>query len=85
MMTVSRKVIELNSEFHPDGKRFLVRDYPKDKEFRCFKLSQQIIAKLDAHIQASDLQPGDLLFARRPAAPPVPSPVATESVGARFH
>jgi len=32
MLTVSRKVIDLNREFHPDGKRFLVKQYPKDKE-----------------------------------------------------
>ncbi len=44
MLTVSRKVIELNREFHPDGKRFLVRHYPKDKEYRRLKLSQQIVA-----------------------------------------
>src|SRR5438552_2493355 len=31
MLTVSRKVIELNRKFHPDGKRFLVKRYPKDK------------------------------------------------------
>ncbi len=51
MMTVSRKVIELNREFHPDGRRFLVKRYPKDKECRRLKLSPQIIAKLKAHIQ----------------------------------
>jgi len=33
MLTVSRKVIELNREFHPDGKRLLVKHYPKDKEY----------------------------------------------------
>ncbi len=65
MLTVSRKVIELNSEFHPEGKRFLVRQYPKDKEYRCLKLSQQIVGKLRAHIEAGNLGPGDLLFARR--------------------
>ncbi len=32
MLTVCRKVAELNTQFHPDGKRFLVKDYPKDKE-----------------------------------------------------
>src|SRR5580658_1598566 len=47
MLTVSRKVIELNSEFHPDGDRFLVRRYPKDKESRTLKLSTQITAKLE--------------------------------------
>jgi hypothetical protein len=34
VLTVSRKVIELNREFHPDGKRFLVKHYPNDKEYR---------------------------------------------------
>ena len=34
MLTVSRKVIELNRQFHPDGKRFLVKHYPKDKEYQ---------------------------------------------------
>jgi integrase len=69
MLTVSRKVIELNSEFHPEGKRFLVRDYPKDKEYRRVKLSAQITAKLDAHVQASGLGPDDLFFARRVVQP----------------
>jgi len=30
-VTVSRKVIELNQQFHPAGRRFLVKQYPKDK------------------------------------------------------
>ena len=29
MLTVSRKVIELNREFHPDGRRFLVKQLPQ--------------------------------------------------------
>ena len=29
MLTVSRKVIELNRQFHPDGKRFLVKELPQ--------------------------------------------------------
>ena len=38
MLTVSRKLTEVNREFHPDGGRFLVRLYPKDKEYRRLKL-----------------------------------------------
>jgi integrase len=68
MLTVSRKVTEVNREFHPDGRRFLVRLYPKDKEYRRIKLSPQIVAKLKVHIKASGLGPDGLLFARRPAA-----------------
>ena len=71
MLTVSRKVIELNREFHPDGARFLVKDYPKDKEYRRLKLSPQITAKLTAHVRSRRLGLDALLFARR-AATPVP-------------
>ena len=78
MLTVSRKVIELNREFHPDGKRFLVKHYPKDKEYRRVKLSPQIAAKLRAHMKAHRLGPDALLFARRATAP-VPLRVITES------
>jgi integrase len=77
MLTVSRKVTEVNREFHPDGKRFLVKLYPKDKEYRRLKLSPQIVAKLAAHIKARGLGPDGLLFARRAAAP-APLRVATE-------
>jgi integrase len=77
MLTVSRKVIELNREFHPDGKRFLVMHYPKDKEYRRLKLSPQITARLKAHIQACGLGPDGLLFARR-VATPAPLRVVTE-------
>jgi integrase len=68
VLTVSRKVIELNRRFHPDGKRFLVVDYPKDKEYRRLKLSVQIAAKLTAHIKRGNLRSGALLFARHAAA-----------------
>src|SRR5690348_11526915 len=77
MLTVSRKVIELNREFHPDGKRFLVKHYPKDKEYRRLKLSPQITAKLRAHIQARGLGWDGLLFAGR-VATPAPLRVVTE-------
>jgi integrase len=77
MLTVSRKVTEVNRKFHPEGKRFLVKHYPKDKEYRRLKLSPQIVAKLKAHIKARGLGPDGLLFARRPAAP-APLRVVTE-------
>ena len=70
MLTVSRKVIELNQEFHPDGRRLLVKQYPKDKKYRRLKLSPQIAAKLKAHIQARSLGPDALLFVRRGCAAP---------------
>lgn len=82
MLTVSRKVIEVNREFHPEGKRFLVKHYPKDKEYRRLKLSPQIVAKLKAHAQAHNLGPGGLLFARRPSLPaPLHAIIQPEALG----
>lgn len=66
ILTVSRAVVELNAKFHPEGARFLVKPYPKDKEPRRFKLSSQICAKLGTHIQAQGLGSDDLLFAYHP-------------------
>lgn len=63
IVTVSRTVIRLDPKFHPEGKRFLIKAYPKDKEPRRFKLSQAIVDKLRAHIGARALGPDDLLFA----------------------
>lgn len=76
MLTVSRKVIEVNREFQPDGKHFVVVDYPKDKEYRRVKLSSQIAAKLNVHVGARNLGTDDLLFARRSPEPTVPCAVS---------
>ncbi len=62
VLTISRGVVELSPQFHPDGGRFLVKDYPKDKEHRRLKLSDQIVAKLQAFMQANSLGREDLIF-----------------------
>jgi integrase len=62
MLTVSRTVVQVSPKFHPAGGRFLVKDYPKDREFRRFKLSVQIVAKLQAHVVEHGLGRDDLLF-----------------------
>lgn len=63
MLTVSRVVVELSKPFQVDGKRFVVKEYPKDEEHRQFRLSKQIVDKIDAHIEANGLDPEGLLFA----------------------
>ncbi|MEV3921673.1 tyrosine-type recombinase/integrase [Actinomadura coerulea] len=70
ILTVSRSVVELVPKFHPEGRRFLVKDYPKGKRWRRFKLSPQIVAKLKAHAEANNLAPDDLFFSRHRAEPP---------------
>ena len=65
MLTVSRTVIMLSRKNHPEGGRFLVKEYPKSRKWRAFKLSNQILRKLAAHIKALGLGPDDLLFTRQ--------------------
>jgi integrase len=81
ILTVSRAVVEVNPRFHPEGGRFLVKHYPKDKEYRRFKLSAQIVRKLRAHVDAEHLGRDDLLFAvrdrqERPVLRAAPNPDA---------
>jgi integrase len=68
ILTVSRAVVQVSPKYHPEGKRFLVKEYPKDGEYRCLKLSKQIVKKLKAHVAAKCLGPNDLLFELRQPA-----------------
>lgn len=63
ILTVSRAVVQVDPKFHPAGERFLGKEYPKDKEYRCLKLSRQLASKIEAHIKYSSLVPDDLIFA----------------------
>jgi site-specific recombinase XerD len=70
MLTVARAVVEINARFRdPDAPRFVVKDYPKDKEHRRVKLSPDIATLLREHIQTNSLRRDDLLFAM-----PAPEP-----------
>ncbi|WP_246053258.1 tyrosine-type recombinase/integrase [Actinocorallia herbida] len=64
ILTVSRVVLYLSPEVHPEGKHFLVKPYPKSKKWRKLKLSPQIITKLQAHTESRHLKEDDLLFSR---------------------
>ena len=65
-LVVSRVVIEIVAKFHPDGERFLIKNYPKDKQPRRLSLSTHIRDLLAAH--AASKAPGELLFTAPPAA-----------------
>jgi integrase len=62
VLTVSRAVVQVDRKFHPAGGRFLVKEYPKDREYRCLKLSRPLAGKLETHIKVSGLGPDDLIF-----------------------
>ena len=71
LLTVSRVVVELTPRFHPDGGRFLIKDYPKDQEHRQLKLSPQISAKIEAFARDHGIGPDDLLFCMPETTRPV--------------
>lgn len=64
-LVVSRVVIEIVAKFHPAGERFLIKNYPKDKQPRRLGLSAHIGDLLAAH--AASKAPDDLLFTAPPA------------------
>jgi integrase len=67
ILTVSRAVVELKSATATGNGRFLVKDYPKDKEWRQLSLTTRLVDQLREHIRAGGLGPADLLF-------PLPEP-----------
>lgn len=62
IITVSRAVVELNANDHPTGGRFWIQEYPKDKEYRSFKVSANLILRLGSRIDRLGLGPEDLVF-----------------------
>lgn len=81
VLTVSRVVVESSPRFHPEGGRFLVKDYPKDQEHRRLKLSNQIAAKIKVFVDANRIRDDALIFtmpeaAREPALRVLADPAA---------
>lgn len=62
IVTVRRTVIEVNPEHHPEGQRFLVKPYPKNKRTRRLKLAASLVTELGEHIDRNGLAEDDLLF-----------------------
>jgi len=62
ILTVSRAVVQLTAKARPDGRRFVVKDYPKDKEWRRLRLARHIVLKIAEHAVAHSLGPDDLIF-----------------------
>lgn len=63
VLTISRAVVELKSRDRPGDVRFVVKDYPKDKEWRQLGLNPPLVERIKLHIERADLAVGDLLFA----------------------
>ncbi len=70
ILTVSRAVVQLDPKFHPEGLRFHVKPYPKNRLSRRFKLDPDLCARLAACAEDKGLGPDDLLFQQPGAEPP---------------
>jgi integrase len=62
ILTISRAVVEVSPDLHPEGGRFLVKDYPKNGKWRQVKLPVHLLEKLKDRIATLGLDAGDLLF-----------------------
>jgi integrase len=62
VVTVCRAVVQLTAKDRPGGVRFIVKDYPKDKEWRRLRLAPHLVVKITEHIREHRLGADDLLF-----------------------
>lgn len=60
--TISRAVVQVRPEFHPEGKRFFVKEYPKEGGYRIVRVAPHLADKIDAHIGTNSLENDQLLF-----------------------
>ncbi len=70
VLTISRAVVQLTAKERPGDARFIVKDYPKDKEWRRLRLAPHLVDKLTEHIERQRLLPDDLIFTMPPVAGP---------------
>jgi integrase len=62
LLPVCRAVVELRARSQEPGTRFLVKQYPKDREWRQLRLAPHMVTKIRAHVAARCLGADCLLF-----------------------
>ena len=62
MLTVSKSTVEVTADFHPDGYRFLTRQYTKNGEHRRMKIDAEVADMVREHIAANSIGQGQLIF-----------------------
>jgi integrase len=65
-LTVSRAVVQLNPKIHPEGKRFYVKQHPKDRKHRTLKLPEHLVKKIEQYVAENGIGKDDLLFRYTP-------------------
>jgi integrase len=75
-LSITKSTIEVTTDFHPEGGRFVTRHYTKNGEHRGFVISKTLAARIKAHVKKHGIKPGELWFPVRmfcrPKHPVVP-------------
>jgi len=62
-ISVEQTIVEVSRKHSPTGERMIVKDYPKDNEFRTLRVSETLLTRLARRIEELGLGRDDLIFA----------------------
>src|SRR5450830_605412 len=62
-IAVEQTIVEVSRKHSPTGARMIVKDYPKDNEFRTLRVSETLLTRLARRIERLQLGRDDLIFA----------------------
>ena len=67
-ISVEQTIVEVSRKHSPTGERMIVKDYPKDNEFRTLRVSETLLLAIARRIEQLGLGHDDLIFASTEAA-----------------
>jgi integrase len=70
MLEVSRSIVKVSREHHPQGKTFLVGEYTKNGDWRRIKLDRAIVELVREFVAEHGIGPSDVIFTIELIAPP---------------
>src|SRR5450830_1235297 len=62
-ISVEQTIVEVSRKHSPTGARMIVKDYPKDNEFRTLRVSETLLKRIARRIEQLGLGRDDLIFA----------------------
>ena len=62
LISVEQTIVEVSRKHSPTGERMIVKDYPKDNEFRTLRVSETLLRSIARRIEQLGLGRDDLIF-----------------------
>jgi len=62
-ISVEQTIVEVSRKHSPTGQRMIVKDYPKDNEYRTLRVSETLLQSIARRIERLGLGRDDLIFA----------------------